>query len=35
MSRSLATATAVQGNQPSRSLLPASLDPARTVDRTL
>lgn len=29
MSRSLATATAVQGNRPSRSLLPASLDPAR------
>ena len=29
MSRSLATATAIQGNHPSRSVLPASLDPAR------
>ena len=29
MSRSLATATAVQGNRPSRRALPAGLDPAR------
>jgi undecaprenyl diphosphate synthase len=29
MSRSLATATAIQGDRPSRSVLPAGLDVAR------